>query len=141
MFRLGAHPAHAREMVLDDILRVRTELLVVMARNALAGAPMGRRQKRVMEKNAIHVEIECNNYINSIRRPGPVCRGVSDDHACLRLKELAVMIKAVAKGHPMNAQRTAVLQDHLEFVARWLEGAPLFPFVLSSVACAGVCPD
>lgn len=121
MYLLGSDPEHSREMVLDDIFQGRIELLIVMAKDFLNGKPLGAYQLRSMEKNAIHIEIECYSFFADfdwIHANHP--HGLSK-HACSQLKLMALMMKAVAKGSPLGQNQKKEMQEMLKAVTRLLE--------------------
>lgn len=121
MYLLGSDPEHSREMVLDDIFRGRIELLIIMAKDFLNGKPLGAYQLRAIEKNAIHIEIECYSFFTDfdwIQANNP--HGFSK-HACHQLKLMALMMKAVAKGSSVEQYQKMEIQEMLKAVANLLE--------------------
>lgn len=123
MYLLGSDPEHSREMVLDDIFRGRIELLIVMAKDFLNGKPLGPYQLRAMEKNAIHIEIECYSFFTDFDWTHAVSPHGLSKHACRQLKLMALMMKAVAKGYPLEQNQKMEMQEMLEAVTRLLEDA------------------
>ena len=116
MHRLGSNMEKAREMVLDDILRCRIELLIFMAKNYLAGAHLGVHQRQAMEKNAVHIETECYSimaYIEKAQNNDPACLENDLYH---HIKLLAIMIKSVAKGYPMDVYRKETMQTNVDAI-------------------------
>lgn len=121
MYLLGSDPEHSREMVLDDIFRGRIELLIIMAKDFLNGKLLGAYQLRAMEKNAIHIEIECYSFITDfdwVQANNPHGFG---KHACHQLKLMALMMKAVAKGSPAEQYQKMEIQEMLKTVTNLLE--------------------
>lgn len=121
MYRLGSDPEHTREMVLDDIFRVRIELLTIMATNLLKGVPAGVYQRRAMQKNALHVESECDSFGLYHQWKKSSGQAVRHDHIGYRLKQLALMVKSAADGRSMEAERKIAMRDHLRAVTHFIE--------------------
>jgi hypothetical protein len=121
MYLLGSDPEYSREMVLDDIFRGRIGLLIIMAKDFLNGKPLGAYQLRAMEKNAIHIEIECHSFLTDfdwIYTNSP--HGFSK-HACHQLKLLALMMKTVAKGSPIEQNQKMEMQVVIKSVKNLFE--------------------
>ena len=124
MLRLGTPPPDIREMDLDDIFVSRLKLLLLMGKSFIAGFPMGEHRRRAMLENAQHIETE------SIDLGGFVCEGpfqhassgpMNFDHVFYqRVKLLAVMIKAIAKGYPMGEHRKTALIDNMDMICQTL---------------------
>lgn len=134
MYLLGSDPEYSREMVLDDIFRGRIELLVIMAKDFLNGKPLGAYQLRAMEKNAIHIEIECYSFFEDfdwIHANSPHGFG---KHACHQLKLMALMMKAVAKGSPVEQYKRMEMQEMLKAVTNLLEDVSKGSDAISNVA-------
>lgn len=118
MLRLGAAPAQTREMDLDDIYLARVRLLIIMAKAYLEGCGLGDLRRQAMLENARHVESESID-LGSVPRPAPAntpkpSQDAFDQVFYQRVKLLAVMMKAVAKGFPMEEQRKAAMQENLD---------------------------
>ncbi|MGD9365587.1 MAG: hypothetical protein PVH87_07830 [Desulfobacteraceae bacterium] len=106
---------------MDDIFRSRIELLIIMAKDFLNGKPLGAYQLRAMEKNAIHIEIECYSFFADfdwIQVNNP--HGFNK-HAWHQLKLMALMMKAVAKGSPAEQCQKMEMQEMLKAVTNLLE--------------------
>ena len=134
MYLLGSDPEHSREMVLDDIFLGRIGLLIIMAKDFLNGKPLGAYQLRAMEKNAIHIEIECYSFFADFDWiHANNLHGLSK-HACGQLKLLALMIKAVAKGSPLKQNQKMEMQEMLKAVTSLLEDVCMGNTVTLNVA-------
>jgi hypothetical protein len=131
MLRLGAPASETREMDLDDLFISRLKLMIITARAYLGGCPLSEHRRRAMLKNARVVEAECidlggldspanlslpNHSIDEI--PG----GPGQDQLFYRrVKLVAVMVKAAAKGYPLGESRKTELQDHLQRLGQILK--------------------
>ncbi len=134
MYMLGSHPIDAREMLLDDILQRRIKLLLVMAKRYLEGAPLGRTQRTAMIRNVDFVETECDSlpaFGNAGRAEHPGCL---DDSLCQQLKQLAIMIRSVAMGLPMNPARRQSMLLYAKNVHRLLAQAEPWHYCYLKVA-------
>ncbi len=121
MHKLGSDVHHAREMVLDDVLRGRIDLLILMAIDFLQGTPFGDQQRRAMEKNAIHVEAECFSLMGTIEQLPFNNRSCVSNDFCHCLKLLAIMIRSVAKGDPMDASRKKSMLEIVQTITEMLD--------------------
>lgn len=124
MLRLGAEPPQNREMDLDDIFLARLKLLIIMAKAYLEGCPLGQYRRKAILENAEHVEAESielgglTGNVRPLENPG---NSMAFDHVFYqRVKLLAVILKAVAKGYPMGFHRKKALAENLEMVCRSL---------------------
>ncbi len=124
MLRLGAEPPDNREMDLDDIFLARLKLLIIMAKAYLEGCPLGQYRRKAILENAEHIESESIELgglganFRQLENPG---KAMAFDHVFYqRVKLLAVILKAVAKGYPMGFHRKKALADNLEMVCRSL---------------------
>ena len=124
MLRLGSPPSQTREMDLDDIFLSRLKLMVVMAKSYLNGCPLGEHRRRSMLENSRYIEAECidstdvtTGWVDHSMHPG----GADYDHIFYqRVKLLAVMVKAAAKGFPMGEHRQSAMSENLEAVCQTL---------------------
>ncbi len=120
MIRLGSSHGQSREMDLDDIFLSRLKLLVVMGKAFLDGVPLGEYRRMAMLENARHIEketIELGELIDGPSRGEPAIGTMDFDHVFFqRVKLLAVMIKAVAKGFPMGEHRRSAMEENLEMI-------------------------
>lgn len=118
--QLGSESAHTREMDLDDIFISRLKLLIIMGEAFLNDAPLGVYRCKAMVQNARHVKSEAIDLGGlNIDHPNfmPSCGGMDLDHIFFqRVKLLAVIIKAVGKGHPMGAHRKMAMRDNIDFI-------------------------
>lgn len=117
---LGSDPKHAREMDLDDIFRCRIQLLVLMANNLLRGVPLGEHQRRAMEDNARHIEIECEVFSAPPDWQKIINQSDDANYLCHRLKLLSKMVIAVARGVSIGDGRKRDLQDNLSAIDKLL---------------------
>jgi len=120
MLRLGSPKPETREMDLDDIYLSRLKLLIIMAKAYLEGNPIGEYRRQAILENAQHVESESID----IGRLGPDFGWAVEaedrsgfDHVFYqRVKLMAVMMKAAAKGFPMGDLRTTAMRENLEII-------------------------
>ena len=124
MLRLGSVAPDTREMDLDDIFLSRLKLLIIMGKSYLDGLPLGELRRQAMLENANHIESESID-LGELTGENPVedlMKGVMDfDHVFYqRVKLLAVMIKAIARGFPMGDHRKAALKDNLDMICETL---------------------
>ncbi len=124
MLRLGSHTAQTREMDLDDIFLSRLKLLLIMATAYLNEWPIGEFRSRAMHANAQHVESESIDIgrlaDNSPYSYDSVSTTEYDIVFYQRVKLLAVMTKAAAKGYPMGDHRKATMQENLDIIRQTL---------------------
>jgi hypothetical protein len=126
MLRLGtpSPSLDSREMDLDDIFISRLKLLLLMGKAFIDGLPLGEHRRRAMLENAQHVETESidiggltakHSYQHASSGP------MNFDHLFYqRVKLLAVMIKAIAKGYPMGEHRKTALIENMDIICRTL---------------------
>ncbi len=138
MLRFGSPPPEAREMDIDDIFDARLRLLLIMAKAYLDGCPVGEFRRQAMLENARHVESECVDIggltAGFTAEEVPAASGGLDVVFYQRVKLLAVMIKAVAKGFPMGEQRKTAMRENLEIICRSLGYEASDPILLFKVA-------
>ena len=122
MLRLGAEPAHTREMDLDDIFFARLNLLIIMGKSYLKGSPIGEHRRKAMLENARHIESESIDIGSlAIEKPPlkPSAGVMAYDHVFYqRVKLLAVMIKALGKGFPMGEHRENAMRENIEAICQ-----------------------
>jgi hypothetical protein len=120
MLRLGSASLQAREMDIDDIFSARLRLLIIMAKAYLDGCPLGEFRRQAMLENARHVESECvdiGGLTTGYSQEEVVVESGDIDHVFYqRIKLLAVMVKAVAKGFPMGEHRKTAMCENLEII-------------------------
>lgn len=124
MLRLGTPPPHTREMDLDDIYHLRLKLLLLMGKAYIEGLPLGNLRRRAMLENALHVETE-SIALGGLAAEAPFeCASSGSkqfDHLFYqRVKLLAVMIKAIAKGYPLGEHRRIALIETMDMICRAL---------------------
>jgi len=124
MLRLGSPPLESREMDLDDIFLSRLRLMIIMAKAYLDGCPLGEFRRQAMLENADHVEAECidlGGLITGFPYQNQPTSAMEFDHVFYqRVKLLAVMMKAVAKGFPMGSHRQTAMLENLEIICQTL---------------------
>ncbi len=122
MLRLGSPPPQAREMDLDDIFLSRLRLLIIMSRAFLEDLPLGDHRRQAMLENARHIEaesIDLGGLISGAAYQQTITDTMDFDHVFYqRVKLLAVMVKAIAKGFPMGEQRKAAMQENLDIICQ-----------------------
>jgi hypothetical protein len=135
MLRLGAPFSQAREMDLDDIYYARVRLLVIMAKAFLQGCLLGDHRRQAILENAKHVEtdsIELGNIIHShLDQAVEESQGNEDHIFFQRVKLLAVMMKAVAKGFPLGDNRKKAMLENLDGICQFMayDGQEEIPFL------------
>lgn len=120
MLRFGAPAYKTREMNLDDIFSARLKLLIVMAHAYLEQYTLGDQRCRAMLQNARHVEAESialGNLTDNAFNNKDKAAGTNHEHLFYqRIKLLAVMVKTIAKGFPLEEPRKAVLRETLDAI-------------------------
>lgn len=124
MLRLGTPLPDSREMDLNDIFVSRLKLLLLMGKSFIEGLPLGEHRRQAMLKNAQYVETESID-IGGLAAESPfqyVSSGPTNfDHVFYqRVKLLAVMIKAVAKGYPIGEHRKTAMIDNMDIICQTL---------------------
>ncbi len=108
MDKYGFKPMKAREMDLNDILHNRLKLLLIMAKNLVAGRAVGDCQWQAIEQNAIHMAMECDSFIDY---PDSTIPGF--DELCQHLKSLAMNLKSWAEKRKIGRDRKEmILKDY-----------------------------
>jgi len=124
MLRLGSPSSETREMDLDDIFLSRLKLMLIMAKAYLNGWPMGDHRRQAMLENARHVEsesVDLGGLVSGDDNPRKAVEPTEHDHLFYqRVKLLAVMVKAAAKGYPMGEHRKAAMQENLDIICQTL---------------------
>jgi hypothetical protein len=124
MLRLGSPSTEAREMNLDDIFVARLKLLIVMAKAYLGNYALGDQRCRAMLENARHVEAESmalGDMLGNIPAKNASTETIDrNDLFYQRVKLLAVMVKSIAKGFPMEEHRKSALQENLDTICQTL---------------------
>jgi hypothetical protein len=124
MLRLGTPPPNSREMDLDDIFVSRLKLLLLMGKAYLDDFPMAELRRQAILENAQHIETESID-LGRLIADGPfqhTSSGSMDfDHVFYqRVKLLAVMMKAIAKGYPMGEHRKKALMENMDIICQTL---------------------
>lgn len=123
MLRLGSPSSETREMDLDDIFLSRLKLMLIMTKAYLNGWPLGERRRQAIIENAHHVESESIDLGGLVTGNSPykAVEPTEHDHVFYqRVKLLAVMVKAAAKGYPMGDHRKAAMQENLDIICQTL---------------------
>jgi hypothetical protein len=124
MLRLGSPSSETREMDLDDIFLARLKLMLIMTKAYLNGWPLGEHRRLAIIENAHHVEsesIDLGGLATGISAPCKAVEPTEHDHVFYqRVKLLAVMVKAAAKGYPMGDHRKAAMQENLDIICQTL---------------------
>lgn len=122
MLRLGAPPSDSREMDLDDIFVSRLKLLLLMGKAFIDGLPLGEHRRQAMLENAQHIETESIDIggLTAEHLFQHASSGLMnfDNVFYQRVKLLAVMIKAIAKGYPMGEHRKTALIDNMDMICQ-----------------------
>lgn len=122
MLRLGSPPLQAREMDLNDIFLSRLRLLIIMSRAFLDDLPLGDYRRQAMLENARHIEtesIELGRFVSGGSYQHTSDEATDFDHVFYqRVKLLAVMVKAIAKGFPMGDHRKAAMRENVEIISQ-----------------------
>jgi hypothetical protein len=107
-------------MDLDDIFTARLKLLIIMAKAYLKGCVQGKRRVRAMLENAHHVELESIDLCGFTDcHKGTELIG--SEHAFYkRVQLLAVIIKVIARGFPIEAHRRTTLQENVDIICEAL---------------------
>lgn len=111
-------------MDLDDIFLSRLKLMLIMAKAYLNGWPMGEHRRQAMLENARHVEsesVDLGGLVGGDDTAHKTVEPTEHDHLFYqRVKLLAVMVKAAAKGYPMGEHRQAAMQENLDIICQTL---------------------
>jgi hypothetical protein len=121
MDRHGFDALHTHDLHLSDVMRGRTELLIMMAKDCLAGAPLGKAQWQEIQNNALLIEHDCVSSISAIGNE-PI-----DDHIYTKirflyyLKSLAGLMKSAAQGGETDETCKCVIHDHVDVLTEMLD--------------------
>ena len=120
MIRLGAEPSKMRDIELDDVFLSRLQLLIIMSRSHLAGYPMGRYRVKSILENARHIKLEAEGLDEDLqwfKEDASFIDNMGFDSAFFqRVKLLAVMAEAIAKGHDLERSKKDALEKNLKAV-------------------------
>ncbi len=117
MLRLGAKPERMREMELDDIFLSRLQLLVIMTKAYLNKYPLGSFRERSIIENAEFVKVDAVGLAEDLDYFGwdeNSQNGLKLEPVFYqRVKLLAVMAEAFAKGHSLEDHKQEALEKNL----------------------------
>jgi len=120
MLRLGSKPEDMREMELDDIFISRLQLLVIMTKSYLSKYPLGSYRERSIIENAEFVKIDAVGLAEDIAFFGldeDSQNGLNFEPVFYqRVKLLAVMAEAFAKGHSLEEHKQEALEKNLNTI-------------------------
>ena len=120
MIRIGAEPSKMREIELDDVFLSRLQLLIVMSKAYLSGYPLGRHRINCILENANHVKLEAvglEEDLEWFKDDTSFNDTLGFDSAFYqRVKLLAVMAEAIAKGHDLDDHKKEALEKNLNAV-------------------------
>ena len=120
MLRLGSKPDLMREMELDDIFLSRLQLLIIMSKSYLLGYPLGRRRVMSIVENAEYVKTDAIGLAEDLDFFDPDEKAGAesgfDRIFYQRVKLLAVMAEAFAKGHSLESHKKEALEKNLKSI-------------------------
>jgi hypothetical protein len=120
MLRLGSKPEDMREMELDDIFISRLQLLVIMTKSYLSKYPLGSYRERSIIENAEFVKVDAVGLAEDIAFFGldeDSQNGLNFEPVFYqRVKLLAVMAEAFAKGHSLEEHKQEALERNLNTI-------------------------
>jgi len=120
MLRLGPKPERMREMELDDIFISRLQLLIIMAKSYLSKNPLGDYRERSILENAEFVKVDAVGLAEDIAFFGfneSDFKGLDFEPVFYqRVKLLAVMAEAFAKGHSLEEHKQEALEKNLNTI-------------------------
>ena len=122
MIRLGAEPSKMREIELDDVFLSRLQLLIIMSKSYLAGYPLGRYRIKSILENARHIKLEAvglDEDLQWFKEDASIKDSLGLDSAFYqRVKLLAVMAEAIAKGHDLESNKKIALEKNINTVCK-----------------------
>jgi len=117
MYRLGAAPAQMREMELDDLFIARLKLLIIMSKAHLNGYPMGQYRKKAVLENADYIKKDAVGLIEDMDLFDEPAGELTFKRGFFqRVKLLAIMAEAFAKGHALAERKQQALVRNLDVV-------------------------
>jgi len=120
MLRLGSEPDMMREMELDDIFISRLQLLIIMSKAYLGGYPLGKNRVKSILENVEYVKTDAIGLAEDLGffdKDEDIGGGLGFDRIFYqRVKLLAVMAEAFAKGHPLESQKREALEKNLNSI-------------------------
>lgn len=122
MLRLGSEPKMMREMELDDIFLCRLQLLIIMSKAYLSGYPIGKNRAVSILENAEYVKTDAIGLVEDLEffdRDEGVAGDLGFDRIFYqRVKLLAVMAEAFAKGHELEPPKREALEKNLNSICK-----------------------
>ena len=120
MLRLGAPPNAMREMDINDIFVSRLQLLLIMVKAYLNDYPLGSYRLEALMENARHLQLEAEELGRPVRylpTENPFRLSTGDGKEFYqRVKLLAQMAQALAKGRSGEDFRRQALKKNLNFI-------------------------
>ena len=120
MLRWGSEPGMMREMELDDIFISRLQLLIIMSKAYLGGYPIGKNRTRSILENAEYVKTDAVGLAEDLeffdKDKGLGGASGFDRIFYQRVKLLAVMAEAFAKGHDLESPKREALEKNLNSI-------------------------
>lgn len=120
MLRLGSEPDMMREMELDDIFISRLQLLIIMSKAYLSGYPLGKNRVQSILDNAAYVKTDADGLTEDLELFDKDERAAGDlDFGrgfYQRVKLLAVMAEAFARGHSLESPKKEALEKNLNSI-------------------------
>jgi len=117
MLRLGSEPENMREMELDDIFISRLQLLIIMTKSYLSKYPLGNYREHSILENAEFVKVDAVGLAEDIAFFGwdeNSQDGLKFEPVFYqRVKLLAIMAEAFAKGHSLEEHKQEALEKNL----------------------------
>jgi hypothetical protein len=120
MLRLGSEPDGMREMELDDIFISRLQLLIIMSKAYLGGYPLGKNRVKSILENVKYVKTDAVGLAEDLEWFGKnagLNSGMNFDRIFYqRVKLLAVMAEAFARGHSLEPYKKEALKKNLNSI-------------------------
>jgi hypothetical protein len=120
MLRLGAKPDIMREMELDDIFISRLQLLIIMSKAYLLEYPLGQHRVKSIVENAEYVKTDAVGLAEDFDfydSPEDAISALDFDKIFYqRVKLLAVIAEAFAKGHALEPLKKEALEKNLHSI-------------------------
>lgn len=126
MIRYGSVAKKMRPMGRNDVLISRLKLLVIMAKAALKGYPVGDYRKAAIVENARFVFYETLGRIENSPSSAPLAQTSSIDHNQLahlflqRAQLLAVMMNVFSRGKFKGRFRRKAMAENIEQICKYL---------------------
>ena len=120
MLRLGSEPDMMREMELDDIFISRLQLLIIMSKAYLGGYPLGKNRVKSILENVEYVKTDAIGLAEDLGlfdKDEDISGELNfDRNFYQRVKLLAVMAEAFAKGHSLESNKKEALEKNLNSI-------------------------